>query len=77
MKKKEKRDTEVTDGNGDRTSYEVDTWGKVTKIEKADGSSESYRYEEAENLIYSRDREGKSYKYTKESLRKNAARVLL
>ena len=46
------------DGNGNQTRYEVDAWGKVTKIEKADGSCERYGYDEAGNILYTIDGEG-------------------
>ena len=50
--------TGIVDGNGNETSYVLDSWGRITEIRKADGSKENYAYDFAGNIIEAVDGNG-------------------
>ena len=50
--------TGITDGEGNRTGYVPDPWGRMVELAAADGSRESYAYDCAGNLTRSTDGEG-------------------
>ena len=47
-----------TDGNGNKTVYEKDRWGHVTKVTLPDGGIEKYHYDFAGNLNVAEDANG-------------------
>ena len=53
----------MKDGNGNRTVYEPDAWGRTAGITKPDGSTEAYLYDHAGNMTSSTDGEGNTTLY--------------
>ncbi|TYQ14733.1 UNVERIFIED_CONTAM: RHS repeat-associated protein [Acetivibrio alkalicellulosi] len=49
----------ITDRYGNRTEYERDGRGNITKIINPDLSSREYKYDEKNNIIFEKDEEGK------------------
>lgn len=60
--------TGIKDGEGNETTYKLDLWGRVTEINKADGSKEWYSYNYAGNITSSTDGNGNKIEYTYNSL---------
>ena len=46
-----------------KTHYILDKWGRITGIQKADGSIEKYTYDFAGNIISSTDGENHTTEY--------------
>ncbi|MBM6977672.1 RHS repeat domain-containing protein, partial [Intestinimonas butyriciproducens] len=57
------RITGIVDGNGNRTKYLLDEWGRITGVVKADGSTERYAYNFAGDMVSSTDGEGRTTQY--------------
>ncbi len=55
--------TKAIDGEGNVTTYDLDKWGRVSKIHKADGTSEVYVYDKAGNVTKAIDGNGKAISY--------------
>ena len=54
----------LSDGNGNRTRFAVDEWGRITEIHNPDGGVESYTYDLQGNLLEEGDGEtAKRYRY--------------
>jgi len=62
--------TGIKDGEGNLTQHKLDLWGRVTEIEKADGSIEKYSYDHAGNIVCSVDGNGNATEYVFNSLNK-------
>ena len=55
--------TGIQDGEGNRTFYTLDLWGRITEIKKADGSVEKYTYDYAGNITSTTDGNGNTTMY--------------
>ena len=55
--------TGIVDGNGNLTSYEVDSWGRITGVGFADGVKESYEYTPAGQASRATDGNGSTVQY--------------
>ncbi len=53
----------VIDGNGNKTEYTLDNWGKVTRVHAADGGMECYTYDFAGNITSTTDANGGTISY--------------
>ena len=62
--------TGITDGEGNRTSYDLDAWGRITTIHKPDGSKETYKYDFAGNITAATDGNGNTIQYHFNSMNK-------
>lgn len=60
--------TGIKDGEGNQTSYNLDPWGRITEINKADGSREWYNYDYAGNITSTIDGNGNKTEYSYNSL---------
>ena len=60
--------TGITDGEGNRTRYELDAWGRITAIHKPDGSKETYSYDYAGNITSAADGNGGTITYRYNSM---------
>ncbi|MCX7749287.1 MAG: DUF6531 domain-containing protein, partial [Clostridia bacterium] len=60
--------TGIKDGEGNYTSHILDLWGRVTEIQKPDGSSEKYSYDYAGNISASIDGNGSRTEYVYNSM---------
>lgn len=67
--------TALKDGNGNRTVYETDLWGRITRTGKADGSTETYTYDHAGNIVTAKDGNGNIVTYRYNSLNRLAVRI--
>jgi len=48
----------LSDGNGNRTRFAVDEWGRITEIHNPNGGVESYTYDNAGNITSTTDANG-------------------
>jgi len=58
----------IVDGEGNKTSYKLDNWGKIKEVEKADGSREWYDYDYAGNVVSTMDGNGNKTEYSYNSV---------
>ena len=50
--------TGIVDGNGNQTGLDLDAWGRLMKIQAADGGMEGYTYDHAGNITSTTDANG-------------------
>ena len=48
----------IEDGNGNKTGFDLDAWGKLTRVRAADGGEEQYTYDYAGNITSTTDAKG-------------------
>ena len=62
--------TKVVDGNGNETEFELDLWGRISKVRRADGGCESYSYDFAGNVSEITDGRGNvtCFEYNEQNL---------
>ncbi|GLB29820.1 hypothetical protein LAD12857_17430 [Lacrimispora amygdalina] len=51
------------DGNGNRTTYDMDKWGRIQRISNGDGGIESYTYDRMGNVTSTTDPNGGDITY--------------
>ncbi len=67
--------TGITDGNGEKIEYSLDSWGRITGIGFSDGVAEGYEYTPAGQVSRAVDGNGNSVKYRYNSLGKVCERI--
>ncbi len=65
--------TGIEDGNGGKTAYDLDHWGRITALVNPEGSRETYSYDHAGNITETRDARGGTIRYDYNSLGKVCA----
>ena len=55
--------TGIVDGNGNQTGLDLDAWGRLMKIQAADGGVEGYTYDHAGNITSTTDANGGTIYY--------------
>ncbi|MBD5464500.1 MAG: hypothetical protein HDR22_01530, partial [Lachnospiraceae bacterium] len=65
----------LKDGNGNRTSYKTDMWGRILRTVLADGTEETYAYDAAGNMISATDGNGNTVYYDYNTSNKLSRRV--
>jgi RHS repeat-associated protein len=60
----------IEDGKGEKTTYKVDGWGRITEIQTAEGGTERYAYDYAGNITTTTDANGNTITYTYNSFGK-------
>lgn len=55
--------TGIVDGNGNQTGFDQDAWGKLVKVQAADGGVEGYTYDCAGNMTSTTDANGGTIHY--------------
>ncbi|RKI99939.1 RHS repeat protein [bacterium D16-54] len=53
----------IEDGNGNKTGFDLDAWGKLTRVRAADRGEEQYTYDYAGNITSTTDAEGGTIHY--------------
>ncbi|KNY27945.1 RHS repeat-associated core domain-containing protein [Pseudobacteroides cellulosolvens] len=64
--------TGIKDGEGNHTTNTLDLWGRITDVQKPDGSSEKYEYDYVGNVVTSIDGNGNRTEYEYNSINKLA-----
>lgn len=67
--------TALRDGNGNRTVYGTDLWGRITRTANADGSTETHAYDYAGNVVETTDGNGNRTSWRYNSLNRPSART--
>lgn len=65
----------ITDGNGEKITYDADSWGRITGIGFSDGVREGYEYTPSGQVSRTVDGNGNSVQYRYNSLGKVRARI--
>ncbi|MCM1161126.1 MAG: DUF6531 domain-containing protein, partial [Roseburia sp.] len=65
----------LKDGNGNRTGYKTDMWGRITRTVLADGTEEAYTYDAAGNITSATDGNGNTVYYDYNADNKLSKRV--
>ena len=60
----------VKDGNGQRTTYRLDKWGRISQIYKPNETTESYTYDFAGNIVTTTDAKQQTITYNFNNINK-------
>ena len=67
--------TGITDGNGERIDYHLDTWGRITGVGFSDGVTEGYEYTPSGQISRTVNRNGGAIRYRYNSFGKVRERI--